>query len=469
MESPSTIPTAILYGGLALITLYLFRNYRSLSHIPGPFIATFSNFTRLHWIWARNAHQVHVALHKKYGKLVRIGPNMVSVGDPSEIAHIYGFDDTFMKVNSASRGRQGIMLTTPLSDFYGVILPYNNGKVMPGLISSHGELHRSLKRPVSNIYSMSNLVSFESFVDSTIVLFCDVLEKRYLGKTESFDFSFWLQAFVFDTLGELTFSKRYGFIEEGKDVKNIMADIWAHFERVSLVGQIPWIDTVLRINPLLSKYRPKPISPIAKFAVASIQERKSREEKYESQVNSRDLLSRFLVAQTQSGAPPFATMTWISGNITAGSDTTAIVLRSIFYYLLKNPSTLQTLKNEIATAGRSGLLSEPPTWQETQNLRYLDACTKEALRIHPPVGMHLERVVPKKGSVICGEYLAAGTKVGINAWVVHRDVDIFGEDADEWRPERWIDCTDEQRLKMDKAMFAVSQNSLSLKHDQYLT
>ena len=344
---------------------------------------------------------------------------------------------------------------------------------MPGLISAKdSNLHRSLKRPISNIYSMSNLVSFEKFVDSSIERLCHQLDTSYAENTHSkqCDLSFWLQAFVFDTLGDLTFSQPYGFVEQGTDIESIMGDIWSHFKRVSLVGQMPWIDTFLRINPLLSKLRPQPISPIAKFSMARIQERKSRGEQSVGEVNDRDLLSRFLIAQAQDPkTPPFALFSWIAGNITAGSDTTATVLRSLFYYLLKNPATLRTLMSEITAARRAGLLSNPPTWKETQDLRYLNACVMEAQRIHAPVGLHLERVVPKEGATLCGKYVQAGTVVGINAWVVHRDTRTFGDDVDIWRPERWIDCTETQRARMDRAIFTVSTTSTRKDKNLYLT
>lgn len=327
---------------------------------------------------------------------------------------------------------------------------------MPGLISSDTKLHRLLKRPIAGIYSMSNLVSFEPFIDISVRSLCSQLTKRYTEVPQPCDFSFWLHAFVFDTLGEMTFSKPYGFLEQGKDVDGIMGSIWSHFEKVSLIGQVPWIDTVLHINPLLSKIRSRPVSPIVKFAMARFEERKARSKEEEDSINNHDLLSRFLVAQTHPGTPPFATFAWVSGNITAGSDSTAIILRTIFYYLLKNPTTMQNLRDEILQAGKSGLISEPPTWQETQGLRYLDACVKEAQRIHPPIGFHLERLVPKEGSMISGKFLKGGTIVGVSAWVVHRDTAIFGEDTDQWKPERWLDCTDEQRLKMEKTLFTVS-------------
>ena len=133
-----------------------------------------------------------------------------------------------------------------------------------------------------------------------------------------------------------------------------------------------------------------------------------------------------------------AIITWIATNIGAGSDTIAIILRAIFYNLLKQPHSLQKLRKELENAAQAGSVSDPITWNECQKLPYLDACVKEAERVHPAVGLPLERVVPPGGSKICGQYLKGGTIVGINAWVVHQDKAVFGDDAASWRPERWL-------------------------------
>lgn len=146
---------------------------------------------------------------------------------------------------------------------------------------------------------------------------------------------------------------------------------------------------------------------------------------------------------------------WMTSNITAGSDTTAILMRAVFYYLFMNPQSLQALIIELDTALVAGELSRIVSWKEAQALPYLDACIKEASRLHPPFGLPLERVVPKLGTIICGQYLPSGTVVGMNAWVVHRDKDVFGQDSNIWRPERWF-CDALTRRKMENSLLTVS-------------
>lgn len=87
----------IIISGFAC-DIYLLKVYTRLYQIPGPFFAAFSNIPRTYWVWTKKAHKKHIALHEKYGDLVRIGPDVVSVGGPREISRIYGFDDNFSKV-----------------------------------------------------------------------------------------------------------------------------------------------------------------------------------------------------------------------------------------------------------------------------------------------------------------------------------------------------------------------------------
>lgn len=61
------------------------------------------------------------------------------------------------------------------------------------------------------------------------------------------------------------------------------------------------------------------------------------------------------------------------------------------------------------------------------------------------------------------EYIPGGTEVGCNAWTVHRDRAVFGDDVDDWIPERWLD-PDEQKLKdMERYNFVFGGGSRTCK------
>ena len=109
-------------------------------------------------------------------------------------------------------------------------MPYVRGKSIPDVFATRDEnVHRMMKRPIANIYSMSNLVSFEPYVDSTMGYFFERLEELFVDKGRKLDLGHWLQLFAFDVMGEMTFSKRFGFLEKGGDIEGLLANIWDYF------------------------------------------------------------------------------------------------------------------------------------------------------------------------------------------------------------------------------------------------
>jgi len=76
------------------------------------------------------------------------------------------------------------------------------------------------------------------------------------------------------------------------------------------------------------------------------------------------------------------------------------------------------------------------------------------MRLHPGVGFPLERYVPEEGLKVGDVFLPRGTIVGMNAWVVHHDRTVFGEDANEFRPERWIEAEPEELRMMEKCFLS---------------
>lgn len=78
------------------------------------------------------------------------------------------------------------------------------------------------------------------------------------------------------------------------------------------------------------------------------------------------------------------------------------------------------------------------------------------MRLHPGVAFPLERYVPPGGAVICGNWLPEGTNVSVNAAVIHLDRSVYGDDAEHFRPERWIDASSEELKAMDRSFIAVS-------------
>lgn len=136
----------------------------------------------------------------------------------------------------------------------------------------------------------------------------------------------------------------------------------------------------------------------------------------------------------------------------AASDTTAAFFCGFLRYVLQTPGVHEKLVAEIDDYDRRGLLSHPvPLYDEIKDMPYFSACYKETMRYQPSTPMIIPRYVSEGGMTLHNQFIPAGTEIGANPYVVHRNRRIFGEDAHEFRPERWLEDPDRAAL-MDKCI-----------------
>lgn len=252
---------------------------------------------------------------------------------------------------------------------------------------------------------------------------------------------FWLTIVpvAYDAVGEISFSRRLGFLQAGGDADGVLADLRSEMDYRAIVQNVPWIDWWLRRNPVILRLR-RFTSRFAQRAAVLIQDRMKNGK---PDPNRQDLLSHFVKAQAAhpdvvtKGVLASYTMT----PLVAGSDTTSVVLRSALYRILRHPRVLERLRKEF----QDKEIQFPPTWKQVQSLHYLDAVMTESLRLTPATSMSLERVVSGQDMQLPdnGPRIPAGTIVGISYGVSALDKTIFGEDASEFRPERWMQAEDE--------------------------
>ena len=78
----------------------LFSYFRPhLRQLPGPFLARFTRLYKVYITLTGNSHIKYQKLHKKYGPIVRTGPNSISIGDVSMIPEVYLQGSLYQKVN----------------------------------------------------------------------------------------------------------------------------------------------------------------------------------------------------------------------------------------------------------------------------------------------------------------------------------------------------------------------------------
>ncbi|KAG9776743.1 benzoate 4-monooxygenase cytochrome-like protein P450, partial [Aureobasidium melanogenum] len=413
-----------------------------LVRIPGPPLAAYTKFWRLYDVWKGKSHITAINVHRKYGPLVRIAPNVVSVADPAMIPVFYNIKENYTK-----------------SGFYPIqCISWKKRPEMNLFSTRDPNYHRIEKRKVGHAYSLPNLLESEEAIDSCIKLFMQRLGE-FADRREPVDLGMWLQYFAFDVVGEVTFASKLGFLEQGKDVDGMIQAIQGMLAYAALCGQVPEYHKYLLGNPLFALLMPamETWNQVLVFTLKAINSRASIKrdgELINADTEGRDMLSRW--AYVKSSDPNKMNtrdiIVHLSTNVFAGSDTTAIALRAVIYYLCKNPDCMRRVVEEIDSADKQGKLSNPISYKEsTTELPYFNAVLKESMRIHPSVGLLMERHVPAEGVEIQGHYIPGGTIVGINPWVTNRDPSIF-QDPDTFNPQRWLDASEEKLKQMDNIL-----------------
>ena len=328
--------------------------------------------------------------------------------------------------------------------------------------------HAETRKRFQAMYSMSSLVSYEGYVDDCTKIFSQRL-KEFAATGQVIDMGHWFQCYAFDVIGDITYSERFGFLERGEDVGSIIEALHNSMQYSTLIGLYP------RLHPILFDFMAKFKASgaggrlkIMDFVQKQLDKRKGEGDDVEKWAEKdenapQDFLEKLLIANKKDPEKTTGYHVYMMGlsNIIAGSDTTAVSLSATLYYLLKTPKAMSALREEIRTFGEEGRCSSPNvTFAESQEMPYLQAVIKEAMRLHPATGLPLWRVVPEGGADICGQYFPAGTVVGLNTWVAHYNEDVFGPDAKDFRPERWLEADNEggERIKqMENYYLPVSQ------------
>ncbi|ODM18784.1 hypothetical protein SI65_05401 [Aspergillus cristatus] len=397
----------LFYLLLATIsTLY----FHQLCNIPGPKL--WIAFPILRYIaLVRGQLDIHMqAFHKKYGEVVRFGPDEVSFITAQAWKDIYGHGHRQLPKVPHS--------TSNPSD----------------IISANDSDHSRLRRALSHAFSVNGLQSQEPILQSHVDKLIGRLKDIAASPTPEADMVKWYNLTTFDLIGDLAFGEPFGGLESSE---------YHH-----------WVATIFQAIRGMAFVKLKNAYPLF-FRVLSfflapkrLMEARKRQIEY-----SRTTVQKRLQNQTNRSCTDFIdsmlqhrgekdkeiTDQEIEANanvlIIGGSETTATLLSGITYWLLRTPDAMRKVTEEV----RSIMKTEREiTFHNTANLPYMLACLNEALRIYPPVASGLQRMtIPPGLTQISGYQIPPGTKVSVHQTAAYRSPLNF-HTPDHFIPERWL-------------------------------
>ncbi len=266
----------------------------------------------------------------------------------------------------------------------------------------------------------------------------------------------WFNYLAFDMIGDLAFGQPFGMLERGKDITEIRKSPDApisYAPAVEVLNRRGEVSGTLGCLPKLkpwAKYLPDPffsngvkaVENLAGIAVARVKQRLDGEQ----DVERVDLLARLMEGKDERGEKLGREELTAEAltQLIAGSDTTSNTSCAIVYWVTTTPGVLQKLQRELDGAIRQG--REVPSYEMVKELPYLWACINETMRIHSTSSLGLPRLVPPGAGIsILNHHFPAGTVLSVPAYTIHHSKEIWGSNAEEFKPERWEKLTGRQK------------------------
>ncbi|RKP05869.1 cytochrome P450, partial [Thamnocephalis sphaerospora] len=396
-----------------------------LRNIPGPWHSAFSSL----WYKSKLAQGSQLLavteLHQKLGPLVRVAPNMVSVGDV----------DAVRTIHSTHRFTKG-----PLYDCFRFA---NADNVFA---TRHADFYKARKRLTAPAFTSTAVSEMESIIlDAGINSLLRRLERHADGKQEINMFKLF-SFMTFDAIGEIAFGKSFNLLEEedhpllGWMHSTLMLGIYVRILYAYVFGQTA--------APIIFPKHVAAERSLVDFTVEAIRRRRNDRSR-------TDALQKLLDAEDEdTGARlrenDLATETIVQ--LIAGTDTTSTALTWALYRLLDRPECMRLLQEELDGAFPDKNASI--THADVRDLPYLNAVINETLRVHPVAAGDAQRVVPAEGVQLCGQFIPGGTIVIPQMYVLHH-LEAHWSDPFAFKPERWL-VSPERMHEMKRAFIPFS-------------
>ncbi|KAK0726232.1 cytochrome P450 [Apiosordaria backusii] len=366
--------------------------------------------------------------NSKYGSTVRIGPNDLLTSDPDVIRRTSAARSKYLRSKWYKLSR-----LDPLDDAMFTTLDTKR--------------HDELKAKLSAGYAGKDVPNLERDIDLKLREVREVLEGK-VEQGKNVDLARLSQHFTLDVISRIAFGHEADFEmvkTEGEDKHGI------HY--VELFEQMaPWAVTVQAIPVLrwlfgsdfvLRTIGPRATDKKGMGCMMRLAKQLVGERFGEGAEDRKDMLGSFV----RHGLTQRECETEVMIQIVAGSDTTATAIRATMLYIMTTPRVYQALRKEIDEWIKSGKISSPITAAEGAELAYLQGVIYEGLRLFPPFTGAPFKVVPPEGDTIDGKFVPGGTRIAPSFWATGRHRGTFGEDAELFRPERWIEAAAKDKKK----------------------
>jgi cytochrome P450 len=416
----------IALGVLGLAVLWTIVStaiaWARLRHVPGPFLASIS------YIWglrAMNSGRIHHIIQdeqKKYGQVMRIGPDAVCIYDPEPL----------WRMNSArSSYTRGLW-------YKAIRFDYRGDTIFTELDTA---THDRRKAKLAAGYAGRGLLSLEVRVDAGIAELVRHIREKIARGDYKMDLGRLLQFFQVDLITKAGMDLSWGDLADETDHYKYLETT---DKTIAFAHTIAWSPVTIAIfssSLFLRLFAPKLTDKegMGQF-LRILQDRV--QDRLRSGMHKEGKGDTMLDEWLKHGLSAEECQTDMSLQVPAGTETSISTIRGIMLLLLTSPPVYARAKQEIAAAISAGQISDPMTNEEAKALPYMQAIVLEGLRIMPPVTVGFPKRVPAGGDTICGVFLPAGTDVHQNYITMLKNPAVFGPDADLFRPERLLATDD---------------------------
>lgn len=411
---------AVLSGVVVVVRAY--RSWlsqpRSCPRVPGHWL--FGNLPQI--LGGMRDHRLHDVLadmHREHGDTLVLNlplqPRTITTVDPANVEHI-------LKTNFTNYPK-GSLIRSRMTDLLG-----------DGIFNADNDLWHSQRKVSSQMFTANKFKNhIWRVVEKNSAKVVDLLKA---SEGTAVDFFNLMNRFTLDSIGEIGFGTSVGSLE---DPRSPFLKSFDCAQQITLLRFFVPAWQVLRFLGvgtesggvghfrLLREYSARIVASLRGAAVGS---------------HAGDsFVGLFMKAAGRMGLPEEDAFMQDSvlNFLIAGRDTTAQAMSWCLFLVMQHPEVEAKILEEAAkVCGRGdGGAQTPLAYDQLGKLEYLQATIHEALRLFPSVPLN-PKVCLQSDTLPDGTYVPAGSSVWYLSYGMGRNKKIWGEDAEDFRPERWL-------------------------------